>query len=104
MLFELAVGQGPPNPELASAGCGLALSVEPAEHPEGARLRGAIARFRQDFDLRTSSSREYEELEHRFEQPMIDALGVEAYETARARGFEMNLEQMIELARSVARS
>jgi hypothetical protein len=45
-----------------------------------------------------------DELESRFEQPLIDALGLEAYETERATGAAMSLEETIELARSLTDS
>ena len=45
-----------------------------------------------------------DELESRFEQPLIDELGQKAYEKERATGTAMSLEETIELARSLVGS
>jgi predicted ATPase len=104
-LLELASGSGRAvHPEVALAVSGLALSLEPADFREGARLRGAIAAHRVAHGLKSWMSGRNDELESRFEQALIDALGQEAYENERATGAAMSLEETIELARSLAGS
>jgi predicted ATPase len=104
-LLELASGSGRTfHPEVALAVSGLALSLEPDGFGQGARLRGAITAHRADHGLKTWMSGRNDELESRFEQPLIDALGLEAYETERATGAAMSLEETIELARSLTDS
>jgi hypothetical protein len=43
-------------------------------------------------------------METRFEQPLVDALGRDAYESARAAGAALRLDEAFELARALARS
>jgi predicted ATPase len=102
-LLELASGSGRAvDPEVALAVSGLALSLEPADVRVAARLRGAITAHRVAHGLKSWMSGRNDELESRFEQPLIDALGREAYETERAAGAAMSLEETLELARSLA--
>jgi tetratricopeptide (TPR) repeat protein len=104
-LLELASGSGQAvHSEVALAVSGLALSLEPADIREGARLRGAITAHRVAHGLKSWMSGRNDELESRFEQPLIDALGREAYENERAAGAAMSLEATLELARSLADS
>jgi hypothetical protein len=42
-----------------------------------------------------------DELEHLFEQPLIDAIGQEVWEREQAIGATMALDETIELARSL---
>jgi hypothetical protein len=70
---------------------------------DGARLRGAIAKLRQDAGgLKRTTWRQDEELERRFEEPLIDALGKKAHSTELANGAGMSIDETIELARSLA--
>ena len=104
-LLELASGSGRAiHPEVALAVSGLALSLEPADFRQGARLRGAITAHRVAQGLKSWMSGRNDELESRFEQPLIDALGPRAYENERAAGAAMSLDETIELARSLAGS
>ena len=48
--------------------------------------------------------REYQEVEARFAQQLIDALGNERYEEWRAAGAALGLDEALELARSLARA
>jgi hypothetical protein len=41
-------------------------------------------------------------METRFEQPLVDALGREAHEGARAAGAALGLDEALELARSLS--
>jgi hypothetical protein len=104
-LLELASGSGRTfRPEVALAVSGLALSLEPADFRQGARLRGAITAHRVTHGLKSRMSGRNDELESRFEQALMDALGREAYESERATGAAMSLEETIELTRSLAGS
>jgi hypothetical protein len=82
------------------ATAGIALAADPADVAEAARVRGAVAALRQNVE--SGVPPEDEELEGRFERPLIDALGEEAYATEQAIGAEMSLEDAIALARSLA--
>lgn len=93
-LLELATSHsdGTINPEIALALYGLALAVEPDDVSEGARLAGAVAKLRQEAGgLRTNVWPQDEEMESRFEQRLVDALGREACEGARAAGAALEL-------------
>jgi tetratricopeptide (TPR) repeat protein len=104
-LLELASRSGRAiDPEVALAVSGLALSLEPADVRQGARLRGAITAHRVAQGLKSWMSGRNDELEARFERPLIDALGREEYESERAAGEAMSLDETLELARSVGGS
>jgi predicted ATPase/class 3 adenylate cyclase len=105
-LLELASGSGRAiNPEVALAVCGVALAVEPVDLLNGARLRGAVSKLRQDAGgLKRTEWRTDEELECRFEEALIDALGRASYDDELAVGSAMSLEETIALARSLADS
>jgi tetratricopeptide (TPR) repeat protein len=85
---------------LALAASGIALAADTADVAEAARLRGAVATLRRSVESRVSA--QDEELERRFEQPLIETLGQEAYENELAVGSAMSLEETIELVRSLA--
>jgi hypothetical protein len=104
-LLELASRSGRAiDPEVALAVSGLALSLEPADVREGARLRGAITAHRVAHGMRSWMSRRNDELEARFEQLLIDELGREEYESEWAAGEAMSLDETLELARSLGGS
>ena len=91
------------DPEIALAMYGLALAVEPDDFRDGARLSGAVARLREDAGgLRLTLWPQDEEIEDRFEQPLIEALGDDAYRKAHGEGRALSFEQALELARSLA--
>ena len=93
------------HPDLVLAMSGIALSVESVGFRHGARLRGAVAKLRQDAGGMRRTTWQYEAaLEHRFEEPLIDALGKGLYSTELANGAGMSTEETIELARSLADS
>ena len=87
---------------LALAASGIALTTDPTDFAEAARLRGAVATLRQS--VASSVSPHDDELERRFEQPLTDVLGKEAYAAERAKGSGMSLDETIALARSLANS
>jgi hypothetical protein len=105
-LLELASRSGRAiNPEVALAICGVALAVEPIDLLNGARLRGAVSKLRQDAGgLKRTEWRTDEELECRFEEALIDALGRVSYDDELAVGSAMSLQETIALARSLADS
>ena len=83
---------------------GLARAVEGVDISEGARLSGAIAKLRDEAGgLRTPFWRQDEDIERRFEQPLIEGLG-EDYVPAWAAGAALDVEMAVELARSLAAS
>jgi predicted ATPase/class 3 adenylate cyclase len=102
-LLELASRSGRVNPEVALAVCGIALAVESVDLLNGARLRGAVLTLRRDAGgLKRTEWRTDEELECRFEEALIDALGRVSYDDELAGGSAMSLEETIALARSLA--
>jgi predicted ATPase/class 3 adenylate cyclase len=86
--------------EFARALAGIALAADLAAPRQAARLYGAAAglRERSDFDLIADD----QELESYFQQPLIQALGQEAWDREQAVGANMTLEDTIELARQLA--
>ena len=103
-LVEVASGAGRTlEPILGVAMGGIARSVDQADVRDGARLAGAVTKLRDDAGgLRTWMRPQEEEIEFRFEHPLIDALGEEAYAREHAIGATMSREEAIELARSLA--
>ena len=92
-------------PELGVAFGGIARSVEQVDVREGARLAGAVAKLRSDAGgLRSWTWPQVEEIEVRFEQPLIEALGDDEYNTAHEEGRALSFEETLELARSLAAS
>jgi predicted ATPase len=84
---------------LALAAAGIALAGDPTELEKAARLRGAVEMLRRDVE--SSVSPHDVELEDRFGQPLIEALGEEGYAREQAIGAGMTLDETIELARSL---
>ena len=78
----------------------IALATEPADLRSAARIAGAVAAVRQS--ARLTAPPDELELRRRFEQPLIDALGVDEWEREQAAGARLTLEQAIELARTLA--
>ncbi|HKX47841.1 MAG TPA: adenylate/guanylate cyclase domain-containing protein [Gaiellaceae bacterium] len=93
-----AAGHGD-RPTLALAMAGIALSADARVAPQAAQLRGAVAGIRETIG-RSASARD-DQLECRFELPLLDALGRERYEAELALGAAMSLEDSVELARSL---
>ena len=102
-LLELSSGSSKTiTPEFAAAMCALALAVEQVDFRDGARLHGAIEKLREETGgLRTPMWREEREIEARFEQPLIDALGEDAYAHEHAIGAAMTRDEAIDLAQSL---
>jgi len=102
--LELAASDNPtPTREFAEALGGIALAADPASEDRAARLRGAVASLRQSSkSAGVATVPRLRELEHHFEQPLINALGQEAWDREQAVGAAMTLEGTIELARSLA--
>ena len=91
------------HPDLVVAISAMALAADPADFRAGARLLGAVAKLRLDAGIETSMWEGARlELERRFEQPLIRALGEKAYAAEQASGARMSLEETIGLARSLA--
>ena len=78
---------------------GIALAAVPEEFRSAARLRGAVDRL--DSDGGFDSSARWREFYNTFEGPLLEALGDEAYTSERAIGAGMNVDDAIELARSL---
>jgi predicted ATPase/class 3 adenylate cyclase len=92
-------------PDVVVALSGIALAVEPGDYERGAQLRGAIASLRENRGgLKRPQWRLDEELERRFGQPLIDALGKERYAREQTIGAMMSLEETLMLARAIAGS
>ena len=92
-------------PALAHALGGIARSVEEVDVREGARLSGAVTNLRDEAGgLRTSTWPQEEEIEVRFEHPLIEALGEDEYRGAYEEGRALSFEETLEMARSLARS
>jgi hypothetical protein len=79
---------------------GIALAAEPESASKAGRLHGAAASLRRTANLPPSPKTA--ELERRFEQRLIGALGEQAWEEKQAVGANLTQEQAIELARSLA--
>ncbi len=95
--------EGGVSPDLVLAMSGVALSVEPVDCRQGARLRGAIAELRQDAGSPGRTTwQENVVLERRFEEPLVDALGKEAYSIELGNGAGMSIEETIDFARGLA--
>jgi predicted ATPase/class 3 adenylate cyclase len=101
--FELAVeASHAASPDVVVALSGIAFAVEPRDFENGARLRGAIAKLRESRGgLKRPQWRFDEDLERRFEQMLIDALGVDEYRMAQDGGRALSFEEALELARSL---
>jgi len=84
-------------PDVVVALSGIALAVEPRDFESGARLRGAIAKLRESRGgLRRRQWRFDEDLERRFEQMLMDALGDDEYRRAQDEGRELSFEEALE--------
>jgi hypothetical protein len=100
-LLDLATRDGiVTGSRLFDALTGIALSAEPESAADAAHLKGAVASLRRTANL--VSSPRTAELEGRFEQRLIEALGQEAWEQEQAVGSALTLEETIELGRSLA--
>ena len=105
-LLEISADAGKTvRPVLAVALGGLARSVEQMDLREGARLAGAVAHLRDDAGgLKTWTWPQEREIEVRFEQPLIDALGEGEYRGAHDEGRTLSFDETLALARSLAAS
>ena len=100
-LLDLATQDGTtPAMPLADAVDGIAVAVEPSDAGCAARLRGALVSLRRTAHL-TAEPRA-DRLARRFEQPLMDALGREAWEEQHTAGTAMTLEETLAYARSLA--
>jgi hypothetical protein len=78
----------------------LALASAP-EHPQSAaRILGSVSRLRDEAEFETDPRDD--EIEGRFTQPVIDALGQKTWLQQLALGAKMTSEETIALARSLA--
>ena len=97
--LDIATEDNPtPGSPLFDALDGIALAARYEEASQAARLRGAVNALRHTAKVRPP--RRTDELEQRLQQPLIDALGQEAWEQEQAAGATMTLD-VIELARSL---
>jgi predicted ATPase len=105
-LLEISADAGKTvRPELAVALGGLARSVEQMDLREGARLAGAVAQLRDDAGgLKTWMWPQEREIEVRFQQPLIDALGEVEYRSAHEEGRMLSFDETLSLVRSLAAS
>jgi predicted ATPase/class 3 adenylate cyclase len=78
---------------------GIALASRPKAYPQAARIRAAVVKLRHEGEFL-----HHEQFWNGLEQPLIDALGQEAWEEQQAIGAAMTLDQTIALARSLATS
>jgi hypothetical protein len=93
------------RPDLAVALGGLARSVELMDLREGARLAGAVAQLRDEAGgLETWMWPQERDIEVRFEQPLVDALGEDQYRSAHEEGRTLSFDETLSLARSLAAS
>jgi hypothetical protein len=76
---------------------GIALASDLADARRAGRLHGATTRLRERSEFRLNA--DDDELEGFFEQPFIDALGVETWKQEQAAGAALTLEEAIALAR-----
>jgi predicted ATPase len=94
-----------PGPGLALTMSGLACSVEQADLRDGARLTGAVTRLRNEAGgLRTWTWPQEREIEARFEQLLVDALGENEYRRAHDEGRTLTFDETLALAQSLAAS
>jgi predicted ATPase/class 3 adenylate cyclase len=98
--LELLAADATPRIDLTTTLLWIALAAEPGDARSAARLVGAVDAVRQKARL-TKWPGEVE-LRRRFEQPLIDALGEDAWAREQAAGATITLDEAIELARTLA--
>ncbi|MEW6224493.1 MAG: adenylate/guanylate cyclase domain-containing protein [Chloroflexota bacterium] len=98
--LQILAADPSPNVNLTATLQGIALATEPADARSAARLVGALDAVEQN--ARLTQSPTGRELRRRFEQPLIDALGEDAWAQERAAGANLTLAEAIELARTLA--
>ena len=92
-------------PDVVVALSGIALAAETRDFECGVRLRGSIARLRESREQTERPQWRFDEdLERRFEQPLVEALGDGEYWKAHEEGRALSFEETLELARSIAGS
>ena len=102
-LLDLAVRASPtPTLPLTDALDGIALATNASDARQAARLRAATATTRRATNF--ASTPRLTELEHHFEQPLIESLGTDAWEREQAAAATLTLDEAIELARRLARA
>jgi predicted ATPase/class 3 adenylate cyclase len=100
-LLDFATREGSTlSLELTGALDGIALAADRADAAQAAHLRGASATIRANANL--IDQPHLPRVEHRLEQPLTDALGPDLWESERAAGAALTLEETIALARSLA--
>ena len=77
---------------------GIALAADTADAGSAARLQGAVNKL----DEAGTRSPRFLELERYLEQPLIDALGADEYANEQALGADMDIDDAIDLARTLA--
>ena len=78
---------------------GIALAADSADARSAARLQGAVNRL----DEPSTRSSRFLELEQFLAQPLVDALGADEYANERALGAGMDIDDAIDLARTLAK-
>lgn len=97
--LELLADDATPTFDLTTTLLCIALTAEPTDI-RAARLLGAVVAVREK--ERLMNWRGEAELRHRFEQPLVDALGEDEWVREQAAGAALTLEEAIELARRLA--
>lgn len=101
LLAVVLAHSGDTPVELAFALAGVSLSVPEQAAIDGARLRGAVRGMRAGIEFALSA--QDDELESRFELPLIDLLGREDWTRATAAGEIMTAADSIALAHKLVR-
>jgi predicted ATPase/class 3 adenylate cyclase len=78
----------------------LALASAPEQPQCAARILGSVSRLRKEAEFETDPRDD--EIEQRFTQPLVDALGQESWLQQLALGLTMSTDETVDLARSLA--
>jgi predicted ATPase/class 3 adenylate cyclase len=98
--LEILAADRTPNTELTATLQCIAFTVEPADMESAARIAGCVDAVRQKARLIPEQS--MLELLRRFEQPLVDSLGENAWARGHAAGASLTLDEAIEVARALA--
>lgn len=98
--LEILAADPGPNAELIATLRYIAFATEPADVRTAAHLARAVVAIRRSARLAESPTEL--DLRHRFEQPLIEALGEEEWSREHSVGATLTLEEAIELARTLA--
>ena len=96
--LDLALSADTRSDALPETLTGIALAADTADARSAARLRGATNKL----DEPITRTPRHLQLERYLEQPLIDALGADAYANEQALGAGMDTDDAIDLARTLA--